>query len=111
MTPEEQAEVRQIVLNVLTEIGASVENTDEVPIVDDVTSLNTSTTMPLIGRTGTGEGTATGYVQIKISDLATLVASLIDPEEAFPTKMEAVTEDEFNAIFYPSDDSSDDSSE
>ena len=105
MTPAEQQEVRQIVLNVLTELGASVENQEEVPTVETIT--DDDTTMPFILRSG---GAAQGYVQIKISDLANVVASKIDPEEAFPDKMDAVTEDEFNAIFYPSDDSSDDSS-
>jgi hypothetical protein len=110
MTPEEKQEIVQIIYEVLNEIGVSVENQEEVPTVDDVSELNDSTTMPFIARTGEGAGMATGYVQIKISDLAALVASKIDPEEAFPDKMDAMTQGELDAILYPSDDSSDDSS-
>lgn len=105
MTAAEQEEIRQIVIDVLTELGASVENTDEVPVVTTIS--DDDTTMPFINRSG---GAAQGYVQISVSNLAALVASKIDPEEAFPDKMDAVTEAEFNNIFYSSDDSSEDSS-
>lgn len=106
MTPAEQQEVRQIVLNVLTELGASVENQEEVPTVETIT--DDDTTMPFINRTG---GAATGYVQIKISDLANVVASKIDPAEAFPDKLDSIEESELVLIFPLDDDSSDDSSE
>lgn len=106
MTPAEQQEVRQIVLNVLTELGASVENQEEVPTVETIT--DDDTTMPFINRTG---GAATGYVQIKISDLANVVASKIDPAEAFPDKLDSIEESELALIFPLDDDSSDDSSE
>ena len=106
MTPAEQQEVRQIVLNVLTELGASVENQEEVPTVETIT--DDDTTMPFINRTG---GAATGYVQIKISDLANVVASKIDPEEAFPDKLDSIEESELALIFPLDDDSSDSSSE
>ena len=102
MTPEE---VRQIVLDTLTELGASVENQEEVPTVETIT--DDDTTMPFIQRSG---GAAQGYVQIKISDLANVVASKIDPAEAFPDKLDAITEAEL-ALIFPLDDSSDDSSE
>lgn len=105
MTTAERQEIVQIVIDTLNELGASVENQEEVPTVTTIT--DDDTTMPFVNRTG---GAATGYVQIKISDLANVVASKIDPEEAFPDKLDALTEKEFNAIFYPSDDSSDDSS-
>ena len=106
MTPAEKQEIVQIIYEVLNEIGASVENQEEVPTVETVT--DDDTTMPFILRSG---GAAQGYVQIKISDLANVVASKIDPAEAFPGKLDALTEEEFNAIFYSGDDSSDDSSE
>lgn len=105
MTPAEKQEIVQIIYEVLNEIGASVENQEEVPTVETIT--DDDTTMPFVNRIG---GAAMGYVQISIANLAMVVASKIDPEEAFPTKMEAVTEEEFNAIFYSGDDSSDDSS-
>jgi hypothetical protein len=105
MTSEERQEIVQIVYDVLSEVGASVENQEEVPTVTTIT--DDDTTMPFVNRIG---GAAMGYVQISIANLAMVVASKIDPEEAFPTKMEAVTEEEFNAIFYSGDDSSDDSS-
>ena len=98
MTPEERQEIVQIVIDVLTEMGASVENQQEVPTVTTIT--DDDTTMPFVNRTG---GAATGYVQISISNLANVVASKIDPEEAFPTKMDAVTDDEFDDIFYPTE--------
>lgn len=98
MTPEERQEIEQIVIDVLTEMGASVENQQEVPTVTTIT--DDDTTMPFINRTG---GAATGYVQISVANLATVVASKIDPEEAFPTKMDAVTDDEFDDIFYPTE--------
>lgn len=94
MTPEERQEIIQIVLDTLNEIGASVENPDEVPTVTTIT--DDDTTMPFINRTG---GVATGYVQISMANLAVVLASKI---EAFPEKMDAVTEEQFNAIFYPS---------
>lgn len=97
MTPEERQEIVQIVLDTLNEIGVSVENPDEVPTVTTIT--DDDTTMPFINRTG---GAATGYVQISVANLAVVLASKIDPEEAFPDKMDAVTEEQFNAIFYPS---------
>jgi hypothetical protein len=50
-------------------------------------------------------------VQIKISDLANVVASKIDPAEAFPDKLDAITEAELALIFPLDDDSSDSSSE
>ena len=96
MTPEERQEIVQIVIDVLTEMGASVENQQEVPTVTTIT--DDDTTMPFINRTG---GAATGYVQISVANLATVVASKIDPEEAFPTKMDSVTQEQFDAIFYP----------
>ena len=105
MTTAERQEIVQIVIDTLNELGASVENQEDVPTVTTIT--NDDTTMPFVNRIG---GAAMGYVQIKITDLADVVASKIDPEEAFPTKMEAVTEEQFNAVFYI-DDSSDDSSE
>jgi hypothetical protein len=98
MTPEERQEIEQIVIDVLTEMGASVENQQEVPTVTTIT--DDDTTMPFVNRTG---GAATGYVQISISNLANVVASKIDPEEVFPTKMDAVTDDEFDDIFYPTE--------
>ena len=106
MTPAEKQEIVQIIYEVLNEIGASVENQEEVPTVETIT--DDDTTMPFIQRSG---GVATGYVQISVANLAVVVASKIDPAEAFPDKMDALTDEEFNAIFYPGDDSSDDSSE
>lgn len=105
MTPEEKQEIVQIIYEVLNEIGASVENTDEVPIVTTIT--NDDTTLPFINRFG---DVATGYVQISIQNLANVVASKIDPAEAFPDKMDAITQEELDAILYPSDDSSSDDS-
>jgi len=105
MTSEERQEIVEIIYEVLNEIGASVENQEDVPTVTTIT--DDDTTMPFVNRSG---GAATGYVQISVANLATVVASKIDPEEAFPDKMDAVTEEQFNAVFYI-DDSSDDSSE
>lgn len=105
MTAEERQEIVQIVIDTLNDMGASVENQDEVPTVTTIT--DDDTTMPFINRIG---GAARGYVQISVANLAVVVASKIDPAEAFPDKMDAVTEEQFNAIFYI-DDSSDDSSE
>ena len=101
MTPAEKQEIVQIIYEVLNEIGASVENQEDVPTVTTIT--DDDTTMPFVNRIG---GAAMGYVQIKITDLADVVASKIDPAEAFPDKMDAVTQDELDAILYPSDDSS-----
>lgn len=106
MTPEERQEIVQIVLDVLTELGASVENQEEVPTITDITDEDT--TMPFIQRSA---GVATGYVQISVSNLAAVVASKIDPEEAFPDKLDSITEAELALIFPLDDDSSDDSSE
>ena len=106
MTPEQRQEIVQIILETLSELGASVENQEEVPTITDITDEDT--TMPFIQRSA---GVATGYVQISVANLAVVVASKIDPAEAFPDKMDALTDEEFNAIFYPGDDSSDDSSE
>lgn len=96
MTPEERQEIVQIVIDTLNELGASVENQEDVPTVTTIT--DDDTTMPFINRVG---GMATGYVQISVANLAAVVVSKIDPEEAFPDKMDAVTEEEFDAIFYP----------
>lgn len=96
MTPAERQEIVQVVVETLNELGASVENQEEVPTVTTITDEDT--TMPFVNRSG---GAATGYVQISIANLAVVVASKIDPEEAFPDKMDAITEEEFNAIFYP----------
>jgi len=93
--------IAQAVANYMQSYGASVENQAEVPTVTTIT--DDETTMPFINRSG---GVATGFAQITITNLSTVVASKIDPEEAFPTKLESVTEDEFNEIFYPDDDSS-----
>ena len=101
MTPEERAEIVQIILDTLNELGASVENQQEVPTVTTIT--DDDTTMPFISRTG---GVATGYVQISIANLASVVASKIDPAEAFPTKLDAITEDELYEIFDIGDSSS-----
>jgi hypothetical protein len=106
MTPAEKQEIVQIIYEVLNEIGASVENQEEVPTVETIT--DDDTTMPFILRS---QGMAQGYVQIKISDLANVVASKIDPAEAFPDKLDAITEAELALIFPLDDDSSDDSSE
>ena len=106
MTSEERQEIVEIIYEVLNEIGASVENQEEVPTVTTIT--DDDTTMPFISRS---QGMAQGYVQISISNLASVVASKIDPAEAFPDKLDAITQAEFDAIFYPSDDSSDGSSE
>ena len=105
MTTEERQEIVQIVIDTLNELGASVENQDEVPTVTTIT--DDDTTMPFINRIG---GAARGYVQISVANLAAVGASKIDPAEAFPDKMDAVTEEQFDAVFYI-DDSSDDSSE
>ncbi len=101
MTSEERQEIIEIVYEVLNEIGASVENQEEVPTVETITDNDTS--MPFINRSG---GVATGYVQIKISDLANVVASKIDPAEAFPDKLDSITEAELALIFPLDDDSS-----
>jgi hypothetical protein len=106
MTPAEKQEIVQIIYEVLNEIGASVENQEEVPTVETIT--DDDTTMPFILRS---QGMAQGYVQIKISDLANVVASKIDPAEAFPDKLDAITEAELALIFPLDDDSSDSSSE
>jgi hypothetical protein len=105
MTPEQRQEIVQIILETLSELGASVENQEEVPTITDITDEDT--TMPFIQRSS---GVAVGYVQISVANLANVVASKIDPAEAFPDKLDALTEEEFNAIFYSGDDSSDDSS-
>lgn len=94
--------IAQAVANYMQSYGASVENPAEVPTVATITDEDT--TMPFINRSG---GVATGFAQITVPNLANVVASKIDPEEAFPTKLESVTEEEFNEIFYPDDDSSD----
>lgn len=94
MTPEEKQEIVQIIYEVLNEIGVSVENQDEVPTVETIT--DDDTTMPFIQRS---QGMAQGYVQIKMSDLANVVASKIDPEEAFPDKLDSITQAQFEAIF------------
>ena len=104
MTPAEKQEIVQIIYEVLNEIGASVENQEEVPTVETIT--DDDTTMPFILRSG---GAAQGYVQIKISDLANVVASKIDPAEAFPDKLDSITEAEL-ALIFPLDDGSSDSS-
>ena len=96
MTPEERQEIVQIVIDTLNELGASVENQEDVPTVTTIT--DDDTTMPFVNRS---DGAAMGYVQISVANLATVVASKIDPEEAFPDKMDAVTEEQFDAIFYP----------
>lgn len=96
MTPAERQEIVQVVVDTLNELGASVENQEEVPTVTTIT--DDDTTMPFVNRSG---GAATGYVQISVANLARVVASKIDPEEAFPDKMDAITEEQFNAIFYP----------
>lgn len=101
MTPAEKQEIVQIIYEVLNEIGASVENQDEVPTVETIT--DDDTTMPFIQRS---QGMAQGYVQIKISDLANVVASKIDPAEAFPGKLDSITQAELDAILYPDDSSS-----
>lgn len=100
--------IAQAVVTYMQSYGASVENPAEVPTVETIT--DDDTTVPFIKRSG---GMATGYAQITVPNLATVVASKIDPEEAFPTKMDAITQAQFDAIFYPnypSDDSSDDDS-
>lgn len=94
MTPEERAEIVDIILEVLNDLGASVENQQEVPTVTTIT--DDDTTMPFISRAG---GVAAGYVQISIANLASVVASKIDPAEAFPTKLDAITEEELYDIF------------
>lgn len=92
MTPEERQEIVQIVLDTLNEIGASVENPDEVPTV---TTINDeTTTMPFINRVN---GAAAGYVQITVANLATIMAGRISA-----AKLDSITEEQFNAIFYPS---------
>ena len=101
MTTAERQEIVQIVIDTLNELGASVENQEDVPTVTTIT--DDDTTMPFIQRSG---GVATGYVQISVANLAVVVASKIDPAEAFPDKMDAVTQEELDAILYPSDDSS-----
>lgn len=101
MTTAERQEIVQIVIDTLNELGASVENQDEVPTVETIT--DDDTTMPFILRSG---GAAQGYVQIKISDLANVVASKIDPAEAFPDKLDAIDESELALIFPLDDDSS-----
>jgi hypothetical protein len=101
MTTAERQEIVQIVIDTLNELGASVENQEDVPTVTTIT--DDDTTMPFVNRSG---GAAIGYVQIKITNLADVVASKIDPAEAFPDKMDAVTQEELDAILYPSDDSS-----
>lgn len=101
MTTAERQEIVQIVIDTLNELGASVENQEEVPTVTTIT--DDDTTMPFILRSG---GAAQGYVQIKISDLANVVASKIDPAEAFPDKLDSITEAELALIFPLDDDSS-----
>jgi hypothetical protein len=101
MTTAERQEIVQIVIDTLNELGASVENQEDVPTVTTIT--DDDTTMPFVNRSG---GAAIGYVQISIANLAMVVASKIDPAEAFPDKMDAVTQEELDAILYPSDDSS-----
>lgn len=101
MTPEERAEIVEIILDVLNDLGASVENQQEVPTVTTIT--DDDTTMPFIRRVG---GVAAGYVQISIANLASVVASKIDPAEAFPTKLDAITEEELYEIFDIDDSSS-----
>lgn len=105
MTEQERQEIVDIVIDVLTTMGASVENQEEVPVVTTITDADT--TMPFIQRSG---GAAQGYVQISVANLANVVASNIDPAEAFPTKLDAITEEELYEIFPIGDDSSDDSS-
>lgn len=106
MTPEQRQEIVQIILETLSELGASVENQEEVPIITDITDEDT--TMPFIQRSA---GVATGYVQISVANLAAVVASKIDPAEAFPDKLDSISEAELALIFPLDDDSSDDSSE
>ena len=94
MTPEERSEIVQIIIDTLNDLGASVESQVEVPTVTTIT--DDDTTMPFVGRTG---GVATGYVQISIANLASVIASKIDPSSAFPDKLDAITEEDFNGIF------------
>lgn len=101
MTTAERQEIVQIVIDTLNELGASVENQEDVPTVTTIT--DDDTTMPFVNRSG---GAAIGYVQIKITDLADVVASKIDPAEAFPDKLDSITEAELALIFPLDDDSS-----
>ena len=83
MTPEERQEIVQIVLDTLNEIGASVENPDEVPTVTTIT--DDDTTMPFINRVN---GVATGYVQITVANLANIIADIISA-----AKSDSITEE------------------
>ena len=97
MTQNEFNEMLRIALN--TEFAATPDGGDsvsaDIPIVH---TLPEGTTMPFVKREN---GSAAGYAQIGLDDLANEIAGKIDPEEAFPDKMDAVTQEQFDAIFYP----------
>jgi hypothetical protein len=86
--------------------AAAVDDTSQEPDVPVVDTLPEGTTLPFVKRSN---GSAVGYCQMTIEKFTQQVAQSIDPAD-IPGKMDALTQAEFNAIFYP-DDSSDDSSE
>lgn len=99
MTEQERLGIREIVLDTISQEGAAVEDLAEIE-ADDVTD---ETTVPIV--TFDVSGNPSGYAKIRISSLLAHVneaaAAAEEAAEIADTKLDVITDTEFNTIFPP----------
>ena len=95
-TPTEQAEIREIALEAMDDVGAAVDDDIDVPFIDaqDLEDDSDSYSMPMVKV----ENNISTYAKVKIADLAEAAADVAAAQHGL---MEGVTQAQLDSYFPP----------
>ena len=95
-TPTEQAEIREIALEAMRDVGAAVDDDIDVPFIDaqDLEDDSDSYSMPMVKM----ENNIPTYAKVKIADLVEAAADVAAAQHGL---MEGVTQAQLDSYFPP----------
>lgn len=95
-TPTEQAEIREIALEAMSDVGAAVDDDIDVPFIDaqDLEDDSDSYSMPMVKV----ENNISTYAKVKIADLVEATADVAAAQHGL---MEGVTQAQLDSYFPP----------
>lgn len=95
-TPTEQAEIREIALEAMDDVGAAVDDDIDVPFIDaqDLEDDSDSYSMPMVKV----ENNISTYAKVKIADLVEAAADVAAAQHGL---MEGVTQAQLDSYFPP----------
>lgn len=95
-TPTEQAEIREIALEAMDDVGAAVDDDIDVPFIDaqDLEDDSDSYSMPMVKV----ENNISTYAKVKIADFVEVAADVAASQHGL---MEGVTQAQLDSYFPP----------